>query len=130
MNQVTLWHEDIYEALGTDVQAAGGNKTVGHVLWPEKSPCKAADHLSNCLNRTRNEKLDPEQVILVIGLARKAGASCTMNFICTAADFEQPVPVEPEDEMARLQRDTIEMGKTLQATLTRLEEISKRVAKK
>ncbi len=57
MNQPMLWHEDIYEALGTDIQALGGRKKVGTLLWPEMTPQAAGDKLSRALNTEHAEKL-------------------------------------------------------------------------
>lgn len=126
MEQVTLWHEDIYEALATDIQACGGNKTVGHCLWPEKSPSKAGADLSTCLNRARSEKLSPEQLVLVIGMARAAGSYATINFIADTTNFEKPVPVEPEGEHARLQREFNTRARDLQKMLERMETLGQR----
>lgn len=66
MQQDSLFHEDIYDALGTDIKHIGGAKKVGVMLWPEKSADKAGENLNNCLNRTRPEKLDPEQIMFIV----------------------------------------------------------------
>ena len=123
MNQQKLWHEDIYEALGTDVQALGGNKVVGAKLWPEKSPDKAGEHLSNCLNRTRNEKLNPEQVIFIITEARKITSLASMTFISKTSNFKDPEPIEPESENARLQREFIQAAKVVEGIAKQIEYI-------
>ena len=120
-NQPMLWHEDIYEALSTDIQAMGGNKIVGSKFWPEKSPDKAGEHLANCLNRTRNEKLDPEQVIYIIKEARKVNSFSSIWFTADEGSFEKPQPIEPEDEVAKLQREFVEMGKAMQKIASQIE---------
>lgn len=122
--QQSLWHEDIYEALGTDIQALGGNKVVGPMLWSQMPPDKAGERLSSCLNRTRAEKLDPEQVLLIMRKAREVGSFATMWFSAQACNFEKPEPVDPESELAKRQREFIEASKSLQHMLADIERLS------
>lgn len=120
MEQSPLFHEDIYEALRTVVMALGGAKKVAGSLWPDKPADKAGELLNNCLNRTRNEKLDPEQVCFLLREGRKRGCHAAADFIGADAGY-QVTPVEPEDEKAELQRQFIECEKALQNILLRLE---------
>lgn len=124
MMQAALWHEDIYEALGTDIQALGGNKKVGAMLWPEKSPDKAGEHLANCLNRTRHEKLDPEQVLFVIRKARGVGSYAAIWYMAEFGNFTRPEPIEPEDRKAKLQREYIEAAKEMRRIAEDIERVS------
>lgn len=124
MEQVKLFHEDLWEALKTDVQALGGAKKVGHMFWPEKPVDKAGEHLNNCLNVTRNEKLDGEQILLIIREAKKVGSFATMHFQCQEAGFSEPLPIEPEDERARLQREYIEATKAMGRIAERMERLN------
>jgi hypothetical protein len=103
-----LWHEDILDAIKADVVALGGPKSVGLALWPEKSAEAAARHLLDCINRDRNQRLTPEQLTLLIREARGVNSFCTIAYICSDANLSMPVPVEPEDERARLQREFID----------------------
>ncbi|MFK5950901.1 MAG: hypothetical protein QM500_19285, partial [Methylococcales bacterium] len=80
MEQLALYHEDIYEAIRTAIQALGGAKKVGSSLWPDKSPDKAGELLNNCLNVTRNEKLDPEQVLFISRESRKIGCHAIAEY--------------------------------------------------
>jgi hypothetical protein len=124
VQQQSLFHEDIYEALATDIQSLGGKKTVGSLLWPEKSPDKAGELVANCLSRSRPEKLDPEQVIFIINRARQIKSAASINFIASTTDYETPRPIEPEDEMAKLQREFIQMAKVQQVALQKIEHMS------
>jgi len=124
VNQPMLWHDDVYEALGTDVQASGGNKVVGSILWAEKSPDKAGEHLANCLNRHRAEKLDAEQIIFIIAESRKHNSFATIWFIADQANFTKPEPIEPEDQKAKLQREYIEAAKSMQKIAAGIERLS------
>lgn len=107
MNQQPLFHEDIYEALRTDIGACGGSKKVGVALFPEKSADKAGELLNNCLNVTRPEKLSPEQMLLIKRLAKQHGSFATVLFECDDIGLTHPTPIEPEDQKAILQRDFI-----------------------
>lgn len=122
MNQEKLFHEDIYEALRTDVMALGGYKKVGLVLFPEKAD-KAGDYLSTCLNTARNEKLDPAQTLLVKKMAAQVGSYATKTFENQECNLAPPERIEPEDELAKLQRmyiDSVETQKQITGRMERL----------
>ena len=123
MEQSTLFHEDIYEALRADVQAIGGSKAVGNMFWPEKPVDKAGENLNNCLNTTRNEKLDAEQVMLIIREAKKVTSFCTVTFQNQNTGFAPPQPIEPEDEAAQLQREFINAKNDLGVMLKKMERL-------
>lgn len=122
MEQLNLIHEDIYEAIRTAVQALGGAKKVGSTLWPDKSPDKAGELLNNCLNITRNEKLDPEQLLFLSREARKIGIHSIADYFASDCGY-QFTPIEPKDEMAELQRQYIEAAKSIHALTSRMEKI-------
>ena len=124
MNQLNMFHEDIYSAISTDIQALGGNKKVGSQLWPEKSPDKAGELLANCLNRLRAEKLDPEQLLWIISQARKVVSSAALGYIAEQADYEKPKPIEPVDELARLQRDFINAAQAQSEMLAKIQHMT------
>lgn len=124
MQQEALFHEDIYEALRTDILALGGFKKVGAMLWPEKTADKAGENLNNCLNRTRPEKLDGEQVLLIKRSAKQVGSFATVMFEMDDIGMTRPTPIEPEDEMAALQRQFIESQKSMSLMLKRMESLS------
>jgi len=121
--QTPLFHEDIYAAIQTAVMALGGSKKVGAALWPDKPADKAGELLNNCINRTRPEKLDPEQVLYIAREARKAGCHAIADF--TAADTGYKyIPIEPEDEKAELQRQVVSASQVLSDVISRLERLS------
>ncbi|HEY1772467.1 MAG TPA: hypothetical protein VGH91_04665 [Gammaproteobacteria bacterium] len=123
MEQISLIHEDIYEAIRTDVMALGGTKKVGVMLWPEKSADKAGELLANCLNRTRSEKLDPEQVLFIVCEARRIGGYAIATFQNERANFKAPEPIEPEDERARLYRQVVGAAEIFKDAMARLERL-------
>lgn len=125
MEQEPLFFEDIYDAYRHAVQRLGGAKTVGSSLFPEKSPDKAGEHLLNCLNRDRAEKLDLEQLLWIKREGRKAGCHVITAFENAEAGYAPPQPIEPEDEKAELQRRFIRAAGDVSRILKRFEELVK-----
>lgn len=125
MNQLPLMCEDIFEALRVDVMALGGAKKVGCLLWPELSADKAGEALNNCLNRTRREKLDIEQVMLIARNAKEVGSYAAMTFMAQGCGFTVPEPVHPEDEKAKLQRAFIESVELQRRILAQMERVGR-----
>ena len=96
--------ESINEALIECVRAAGGSKQVGAQLWPEKSPESAQRALLDCLNEDRPAHLTPEQLLLVLRLARVKGCHAGVNYLLDALAYSPTNPIEPRDEAADLMR--------------------------
>lgn len=86
------------------VKAAGGSKVVGSRLWPERGVEQAQRRLLDCLNDDRADRLSPEQVLLVAAMARDAGCHAYMAYLAVRLHYQPPVPHEPRDELAELQR--------------------------
>ena len=127
MNQQSLFHEDIYEAIKTIGQAYGGSKKIGNLLWPNLPIDKAGEKWANCLNRTRAEKLDPEEVLMILKIGRQLGCHAGMQFISDNCGYKYE-PIEPVDEQAALLRDVKTLVNELMprlAKLDKLEELKK-----
>jgi hypothetical protein len=118
--------ETLNDCLIECVKAAGGSKTVGHRLWPEKAVDAAQRHLLACLNDTKAERLTPDHVMLLARLARDRGCHAYAEFVAQQLSYSAPVPVQPRDEADQLRREMLEMGKSLQAALARLEAVDAR----
>lgn len=123
MQQETLFHEDIWEALSTDIMAAGGWKEVGHALHPKKSPQAAAEYLKCQVNPVRAEKLDAEEIALIKKLAKAKNSFATHFFECDDLGMTHGQSIEPEDEKARLQREFIETGKSMKGIWDQLAKL-------
>jgi hypothetical protein len=121
MNQQSLFHETLTEALQDCIRALGGAKAVGHAMRPEKSIDDARRWLLDTLNPDRAEKLAPDQVLWILKESRKVGCHAAMAYIARECGYADPQPIEPEDERATLQREYIAAVKTLSAIQTRLE---------
>ena len=123
MLQESLFHEDIYDALRTCVQALGGAKRVGSLLWPELPADKAGNRLNDALNTARREVLNPEQVLLIMAEARKVDCHAAMHFIAQSCNYQEPAPIQPRDEMAELQRQFVQSQKQMKRMLERMEHL-------
>lgn len=107
MQQIPLLMEDVYDALRAAIKCLGGAKVVGARLWPEKTISDAHSYLNDCLNKDRPAKLNPEQVLVLLKWAKEAGCHEAMNYIAGEAGYANPVPVDPEDQLAKLQREYV-----------------------
>lgn len=121
MQQESLFHEDIYDAIKTAVMVLGGNKKVGADLWPKLLVNKAGEKLSNCLNPLRPEKLDLEEYLFIRKEARKQGCHAIAEYVSAETGYKCE-PVEPEDEKAKLQRDFITAQKSMQLIISQMEK--------
>lgn len=108
-------------ALVECVKACGGSVKVGPKLWPELLGDAAQRKLLDCLNDDRPAKLSPDQVLLILRLARAKGCHIGMEFICGDLGYAAPVPIDPRDEQAELQRQFIESTQKLAAMAARIE---------
>ena len=123
MNQPALFCESLVDTVRDAVRASGGNKVVGAKLWPKKSPEAAARTLANCLNEHRAERLTPDQLLLLARLARDRGCHVVMEYLAAQLGYCAPVPIEPADEVAELQRQYIESTKALLKMAERIERL-------
>lgn len=117
---LALFHESLADALRECVNACGGTKKVGHILWPDKEP-----DVADCLNEAKREKLSPEQVLWLLRKARAAGCHAGMVFLARELGYSDPQPIEPEDERAKLQREFIESTRHLSRLASRIEELGR-----
>lgn len=123
-----LFHESLADALRECIAVCGGLKGVGKLLWPEKDADIAGRLLADCLNDSKREKLSPEQVLLVLRLAREKGCHAGMTFIARELGYADPQPIEPEDERAKLQREFIESTRKLTQMAQRIEALGRPIA--
>lgn len=121
--QQQLFHDDVWEAVRAVVAALGGAKAVGSRMRPELPADDAGRWLSKCLDRDRAEKLDLDQLLLILKWGREADCHVAMHFIAEAAGYDEPKPANPEDEKARLQREFIAAQRQFQELAARMERI-------
>lgn len=103
MHQTTLWHDTVYDALGTAVTVAGGPKKVGEKLHPAKDATTAASMVRGGLNPEHAQKFDPAEVLLIVKLAKERGDNSYMEFLARELGYEVK-PLSPEDSKKRAKR--------------------------
>ena len=115
--------EGLNQALIECVKAAGGSSIVGRKLFPEKSQESAQRALLDCLNEDRPAKLSPEQVLLVLRLARAKGYHDGVAFILADLGYAPTTPIEPKDEAAELSRQASELLAAAERITERLQRL-------
>lgn len=121
--QLSLHHETINDALRDVIIAAGGNKAVGTRLFPDLPVEHAAGKVRDCLNHDRRERFTPDQVCYILRLGHEVGCHAAMAYLAHSSGYASPVPVEPEDEVARLQREFVEASKQLMLMASRIDTL-------
>jgi hypothetical protein len=116
--------ESVNDALQSAVKALGGYKVLGPALRPELPIEQAAGWLRDCLNPTRREKLAPEQVMLILREAKKAGYHAAMDFLTSDAGYKA-VPIDPKTQVEELEMRFCESVQTLSAMAVKLERMQR-----
>ena len=88
---------------------------------------QAHRELGDCLNRDNRRNFDPEEIIALLKMAREAGFHQAKHWIDSELGYSPSEPVEPETELARLQRDYINAVKTLAQITPKIEEQAARL---
>lgn len=122
-DQIPLFVEDYYEAIRATVQSLGGFKRVGSDMKPDLAVDAAGRWLADCCNAEKREKLSPTELSYLRRRARQANVHVLAAFEMRDAGYGDPLPIEPEDERAALQRDFIQQTRSLERMLARLQTI-------
>lgn len=117
---------DWNEALDGVVHALGGFKKVGVLLRPELSekPIAAAQWLRDCLNQDKPERLNPDQVFMLLRCARAADYHAAKHWMDAELGYEQGRPLKPEDEAATLQQRAVDLVREMRTITERLERLA------
>lgn len=110
------------DALRAAVQALGGSKKVGSMLWPDKGVDAASRHLLDCINPGRAEKLDINQVMMIFRLAKEAGCHAPFSWFAGEIGYDCN-PVSRADEIDRVTTVVEQSSKTLSKALETLERL-------
>jgi hypothetical protein len=124
MDQSSLFHERMEDALLEVINACGGRKAVACKMWETKPPRDAHNLLDACLNSERREKFGPDEILYLLRRGREVGCHAAMRYLTLECGYSPPVPLNPEDEKAVLQRQVIEAWKTIERSLDRLERLT------
>ena len=125
-HQSVLFYEDIYDALRAAIQVAGGAKAVASKLWPAKPTADAHRELLDALNRERPRKLDPEEVIAILRMAKDADFHAAKFWLDDALGYEQGKPVTLAEETDRAAAALAEAAGDLRSALEALERLQSR----
>lgn len=106
MQQIEAWHDNILDALGGTVQAAGGAKRVAAKLWPVLDQSSATARLRCSLNPDHAQKLDPDELLAIVRLGKESGCDSVMEFLARELGYEiKPLtPVESKKRAKRIRR--------------------------
>ncbi len=127
-DQQELFYETLIDALRATVDALGGPKVVGSVLWHEMGTDEARRRLLDCLNPDRQHRLDPDRLVLLLKMARAKGIHTAIAWILAEVGYAAPQPVEPQDEEAELLRQEVACMDRLEALMKRRERLRLKVA--
>src|SRR5690606_1550223 len=122
MNQAALFHDTIFDALGADIAAAGGFKTVAGKLWPAERPTTPATKMRNAVNPEQAQKLCREEVVQIERLAQRAGSTATIQYEAQQLGYAVTW-IEPEDELQRIERENNELLKALTKRMERADAL-------
>lgn len=126
MNQVALFFETVYDAIGADISAAGGFKVVAGKLWP--TDVNGAAKLRNSINPEQPHKLCPDEVLAIKRLAREAGSTATVDFEAGQLGY-QTTWVDPADEAEGLRREVRDLLAVVTKKLDRIERADERAVR-
>lgn len=97
--QTELFHDSIYDALGSAVKAAGGWKVVAGKLWPGMEPASAYAKLKACLDVKEREKLALHEFMAILQIAREKADLSVLQYLCAELSCAPPVALAPKDEL-------------------------------
>lgn len=112
------------DALRAAVQALGGAKKVGAMLWPDKTIDNAGRQLLDCLNASRAEKLELSQIMRVLSWAKDAGFHAPFAWLAGEVGYEAR-PITKAEEVDRLTSVVEQSSKTLAAAVAALERMQR-----
>lgn len=122
--QQPLWHDTLADAVRALVEALGGAKRVGSMLWPAKPLEAAQRHLLKATSGGK-ERLSLDELDLLLEAGRAHGCHVVAHYVGQRLGYRL-VPVEPEDERAALQRKYIAAVDELRSLTVRLGQVEMR----
>lgn len=116
------FYEGPEDALRAAVQALGGTKKVGPMLWPDKGVDNSSRLLLDCINPGRNEKLELTQIMRIFALAKEAGCHGPYAWFSNEIGYDVK-PIARAEEVDRLTTVIEQSSKTLSAAIAALERV-------
>lgn len=106
--QPALFVDSSDDAVRDTVRGLGGAKAVGPLLWPAKKADRAEKDLLDCMNANNPRELSFDEIMLIGELGRDKGIHLIAGFVNMRLGYAPPVPVDPQDARAELQRQFID----------------------
>lgn len=124
MQQLELVHDDFDAAMKTLVQALGGVSKVAQDLRPTVNDKRAATWLSNALDPDRDEKLSSSDYVYLLREGRRRGIHVATAYLLREIGYHDPVPKDPVDERAELEKAFIRAKEDFARIMRRMEDLS------
>lgn len=124
MHQEQLFFDRMEDALAAVIDQCGGRKKFASEMFPDKPLRDAHNLLDAMLNPERREKFSPEQVLYVAKRGREVGCHAVMLYQAREAGYADPVPIDPADREAELQRQFIDAVSVLQGLQKQMQGIA------
>ena len=121
--QPKLFHEALDDAIRDDVRAIGGTKVVAGKLRPEMPVEHAQRWLLDCINPDRREKLNGDQLVLLMRWAREHGSFAVAQYLMQQAGFERPRALNLQQERESLQQRFVDAVRVVDRLSKRLEAL-------
>lgn len=131
MQQESLWHDTPEDALKAVLQAVygrGWKQKAAADMWPTEDPSSKGDWLERALTQGRSEKPGLEDIRWILRKGREKGVHTAMHYFNDDAGYGPPVPVEPVDELAELQRRYIQSVDDQKQMVERIQRLQIRTA--
>ncbi len=122
-DQIPLFVETIWDALRATIEGIGGYKSVGHELKPELSVDAAGRWLADCCNPDKRDVLSPLQMGYIRKRARQMDVHTLTAFENRDAGYAEPIPLEPEEEQAKLARELTEQLRKVELLMSQAQRI-------
>lgn len=123
--QPALFHDRIEQALDEVITACGGRKKFAVAMWPDKPARDAHNLLDACLNPERRERFTPDQLVFILRRGREVGCHSGMRYLCGESGYSDPVPLNPSDQAAELQRAFNESVRVQSQLVERMERLTR-----
>lgn len=127
-DQTELFHESIYDAIGSAIQTLGGAKKAAGILWPALKSETGYTRLKHCLSDDFPEKLSPSEIVLLAARAKEKGDHSIIRFLAAELGYEAPRALSQTDQAAELQRKFVEAVQESARIAERLTRLGVKVA--
>lgn len=101
MTQAELFHDNPIDALRSTVEALGGAKRVGAMVWPALPIVEAQRRMLKVLDPERAEKLSLDELFHIWRAARDRGIHILTEYVGYSMHYEVR-PIQPEERKAEL----------------------------